>query len=213
MSGHHSDLAGAWFVAGYRGGHGFMLAKLPPAAPNLPPRWSAPLFLSLSVAELGILMGVERAETFMVAMTDKTVRRLMHGSHTLLGMDQSMVAFAPQIENKSDVIATSNLDADIVSITHASGFMVDFSLAGGSVSVDNSKNRKLYGSETTSEAILGGTVLPPPELEALYMKLNTMVESGKSPTPPSRVSASLERMTAGFDPDRRIPVMPTTVET
>ena len=41
--------------------------------------------------------------------------------HTLLGMDQSLVAFAPQIENKSDVIATSNLDADIVSITHASG--------------------------------------------------------------------------------------------
>ena len=36
--------------------------------------------LQLSVAEVGILMGVEKAETFMVAMTDKTVQRLMHGS-------------------------------------------------------------------------------------------------------------------------------------
>ena len=53
--------------------------------------------------------------------------------------------------------------------------------AGGSVSVDNSKNRKLYGSEVTSEAILGGTVLPPPELEGLYMKLNTMVEVRNQP--------------------------------
>jgi hypothetical protein len=36
-------------------------------------------------------------------------------------MDQSMVAFMPQIENRSDVIATSNLEADILSVSHSSG--------------------------------------------------------------------------------------------
>lgn len=57
----------------------------------------------------------------------------------MLGVDTSYVAFQPQVENKSDMIATSNLDADLLCISHSSGFMVDFSLAsecaGGLVSL------------------------------------------------------------------------------
>ena len=40
---------------------------------------SAPLFLTLTVAEAGFIIGFERIDTFMVAMTDKLTSRFMEG--------------------------------------------------------------------------------------------------------------------------------------
>ena len=61
---------------GLRHGSGFCIAKLPP-----PVCWSAPLFLKLNVAEAGFIIGAEKIDTFMVAMTDKLTSRLVEGRY------------------------------------------------------------------------------------------------------------------------------------
>jgi hypothetical protein len=52
--------------------------------------------------------------------------------------------------------------------------------------------------------LLSGAVEAPREMQPLYGALSAAVSSVERVTPPARVSASLERYTAGFDPDRRM---------
>lgn len=42
---------------GVGGRSGYYLAKLPPVGPHEPERWSAPLWLKVRVAELGLCFG------------------------------------------------------------------------------------------------------------------------------------------------------------
>lgn len=101
---------------GFRSGHGILLAHLPAHRPSEPPRWSAPVFLKYNVGQVGFIMGYEQVDTLMLAMTDKVIHQLMTGSHTLLGVDQSMVMFLSEVEDKSDVIASSSGSSDLVGI-------------------------------------------------------------------------------------------------
>eukprot|EP00887_Chlorella_sp_A99_P005042 scaffold4.g5042.t1 len=234
---------------GYAGGHGIALVKLPATGPEAvtAQEWSAPLFLSLGVAELGICLGFERVDTFMLAMAraslrgwpgkgcclpgrahplqsaplplrtapplclaiaqmfspeqgDKLLNKLLQGSRAVLGVDQSLVVFQPQMEKKSDVVAVSGGEADTVALSLAAGLMVDFSLVGGSMSVDKAKMARVYGTTVTAAQVATGAVAPPLELAALYARLNSL--ESRSRMSPSRVSESLERMTAGYSPGR-----------
>jgi hypothetical protein len=58
--------------------------------------------------------------------------------------------------------------------SHPPGF--EIMAAGGSISANESKNRKVYGKEFTNEAILTGAVPPQPDFEPLYTRLSAMVE-------------------------------------
>jgi hypothetical protein len=55
--------------------------------------------------------------------------------------------------------------------------------------------------------VLAGGVESPREMAPLLGEVNAVVGTVERVTPPARVSASLERFTTGYDPDRRI-VMP-----
>lgn len=52
--------------------------------------------------------------------------------------------------------------------------------------------------------ILHGGVAAPREMQALYGALNAVVSRVERVSPPARVSASLERFSTGFDPERRM---------
>ncbi|KAI3428488.1 hypothetical protein D9Q98_007313 [Chlorella vulgaris] len=190
---------------GLRRGHGILLSRLPSRSSTgtafEPPLWSAPVFLKVTIAQLGFIFGFEQLDTFMLAMTRKLHDQLLAGGHTVLGVDQSAVMFRPEIEDKSDLIATAGGDVDLAGISNSSGAMLDFSLSGGSLSVDHAKMAKAYGSGVGMAEVIGGAVPSPVEVQPLYERLNELVKGAKTESI-ARITGSLERMTAGYDPDR-----------
>ncbi|KAL4439223.1 hypothetical protein ABPG77_004125 [Micractinium sp. CCAP 211/92] len=188
---------------GFRSGHGMLLVRMPTEAASDPPRWSAPVFLKVNVGQIGFIAGIEHVDSFMLAMTNKVLDQLLLGSHTVLGVDQSMVVLQAEVEDKSDIIAASNKALDLVGVSHSSGVMLDFSLSGGSMSVNHAKMRQAYGKGVGMAEVMKGMVPAPHEMAPLYEKLGEMVAGGTTPKI-SLTTTSLERFTAGYDPDRRI---------
>jgi len=74
--------------------------------------------------------------------------------------------------------------------------------AVGKMEVDVDKNRAAYG-DVSPATILHGDMDPPHEFQPLYGELSRIVNRVERPSAnPARVSASLERYSAGHDPDR-----------
>ena len=70
------------------------------------------------------------------------------------------------------------------------------------MTVDMAKHKALY-DDVTPLQVLAGAVEAPPEMQPLYAELSLMVHDCERPTTsPGRVSASLERFSTGYDPDR-----------
>ncbi|PRW44259.1 UPF0420 [Chlorella sorokiniana] len=191
ISSHGPAIVGGGLGIGYRGGRGIVLARLPPLTASGPPRWSAPIFV--------------KVDTFALSMTSLLLEQLAAGrTHSLTGVDQSLVALGSEVQDKSDVVAASTGASDLVAVSHSSGVMFDFSLTGGSLSVDQSKMATVYGEAARQVAqVIKGTVEGPAELAPLYDKLSELCTGGHTELL-SRTRVSLERMTAGYDPDRRV---------
>ncbi|EFN55392.1 hypothetical protein CHLNCDRAFT_134482 [Chlorella variabilis] len=145
-----------------------------------PPHWSAPVFIKVTVGQVGFIMGFEQV------------------SHTVLGVDQSMVVLQSEVEDKSDVIAASSGSADLVGISHSSGVMLDFSLSGGSMSVNQSKMEQAYGSGVTVADVVKGVVPPPAELAPLYDKLAELVVVSEWYDPERRIGAEASLASMGY---------------
>ena len=70
------------------------------------------------------------------------------------------------------------------------------------MSIDEQKMKEAYG-EVNPADILSGVQNPPAEFQPLYGELNRIVNRVERPSAnPARVSASLERFSAGVDPER-----------
>jgi hypothetical protein len=81
------------------------------------------------------------------------------------------------------------------------GLAYDF--VDGSLSVDTVKCAVAYGENTTAQDILRGKVPSPSEFNPVYGEFSRIVLSVDRPsTNPARVSASLERFSAGHDHER-----------
>lgn len=72
----------------------------------------------------------------------------------------------------------------------------------GHVKADTETNTAIYGN-IDPKTILSNAVAPPSEFQPLYGELNRIVNRVERVSfNPSRTSASLERFSAGVDPDR-----------
>ena len=142
----------------------------------------------------------------MFDMTGQLIKEFSKGgSHSLVGVDHSFSMCAPSAETKSDVIALSWGGADLAGNSVVTGAIMDFSFALGSMRVDESKIRRVYGPNTTALNVINGLVPSPPEMAPLYAYINSMISDNRpSSASPSLTRASLQRYTAGYDPDRRM---------
>jgi hypothetical protein len=121
----------------------------------------------------------------------------------MYGVDQTFTVLQKTDESKSDVIALSGGTADLVAASVVSGLMLDFSFAAGSMSVDSARMAEHYGEGVSTHDVMAGEIPFPPELAALSERLSEMILSAHT-APLSLNKVSLERMTAGYDPDRRV---------
>ncbi|KAL4445749.1 hypothetical protein ABPG77_008948 [Micractinium sp. CCAP 211/92] len=191
-------------------GDGFIISRLPSSHPSLI-HWSAPLFVRIRLLSFGLSFGRQHVESFMPCMTSE-MRRLLSGPSaacSVTGVEASINCGG--LQHKADLIALPADSVGTVGMNHTSGVLFDLSLVRGGIEVDTAKNALLYGADMTPLQVLHGTVDAPREMQPLYGLLNAELLQVERVTPPARVSASLERYSTGFDPDRRVVLADGTV--
>ncbi|KAL4425871.1 hypothetical protein ABPG75_009887 [Micractinium tetrahymenae] len=191
-------------------GDGYVISRLPSTHPSLI-RWSAPLFVRIRLRSFGLSFGRQHVESFTPCMTSE-LRRLLSGpsaARSVAGLEASINCGG--LQHKADLIALPADSVGTVGMNHTSGVLFDLSLVRGGMEVDRAKNELLYGPDVTPLQVLHGTVDAPREMQPLYGLLNAELLQVERVTPPARVSASLERYSTGFDPDRRMVLPDGTV--
>jgi lipid-binding SYLF domain-containing protein len=176
-------------------------------------RWSAPLFLKLEWTSCGMCFGHQHTATFAVTTTNAAQAALLSPQgHHVRGLECSLVlgSSLQAADNIPSAIGAADT-MNTVAMTKVTGWMLDMGFASGVIKVDAPKNKDVYGGATTPAEILGGQRVPPPaEFQRFYTEMSLIVHGVErtSGVGPSRVSASLERFSTGYDPDRHM-VMPT----
>ncbi|GAB4823912.1 hypothetical protein N2152v2_010958 [Parachlorella kessleri] len=192
-------------VLGVTTGTGFIISRLPSPHPTLI-HWSPPCFVTVRLTSLGFSFGRRAISSFTACMTKDVAKQLAtRGKVSEAGFDIGFACGAG-LQDRAQLVGGSCTGGMIgtVGVNRVSGGLMDLSFAGGSLRVDTARNVAAYGSDRTVSAILEGAVDPPSEMQPLYSAINTIVNHVERPSCPSRVSASLERITAGFDPERRM---------
>lgn len=82
--------------------------------------------------------------------------------------------FSPSSEDKSDVIALSAGESDLVVASVVTGAMMDFSFAGGTMSVDETKMKDIYGPGVAAHSVMS-QIVPASEMAELYAHINSMI--------------------------------------
>lgn len=192
-------------LLGVSRGTGFVINRLPSPHPSMI-RWSAPCFVSVRLTSLGLSFGRRSVSSFTACMTKDVKQQLASSGKIGEAGFEIACSCGASLQDRAELIGGSCTGGMLgtVGVNKVSGGLVDFSFAGGSLRVDTAKNAQVYGSDTSVLAILEGKVPAPPEMQPLYSCLSTIVNHAQPPPCPSRVSASLERITAGFDPERRM---------
>lgn len=199
------------FLIGGGTGTGLVLARLPSPHPSLI-RWSSPLFITLSYDSIGISFGRQTKSTMAVA-TGHTARHsfLSTSGRKIRGMDFNL-SCGSGLSEGADIISSnfSGEDIGMVGVSHTSGGILDLSFfVSGGMEIDTDKCSHVYGPSVAPAEILAQQ--GPAEFQPLYTELSRVVTTVEHPTfNPARVSASLERFSAGKDPER-VMVLPDGV--
>ena len=190
-------------------GHGIVLARLPSSHRTLV-KWSSPLFINITTSSFGFSFGKQTTNTFAIA-TSRSARKAFSKPlcHPLRGFDFN-VSFGTGLLERSDLLSVNFAeDLGIVGVSKVNGMALDLGVVfNGAFTVDQDKCTVVYGDATPAQ-ILGEQ--GPAEFQPLYGELNRVVASVERPSAnPARVSASLERFSAGRDPES-VMVMPDGV--
>jgi lipid-binding SYLF domain-containing protein len=173
-------------------------------------KWSAPAFIRIRLASLGLSLGHQTLQSFTACMSSATRCKLyQQGSRAVTGLEAALSCGG--LQHKADLIAVPQDDMKTAGFQIAHGLLLDLSFAAGTMQVDDAKNAEVYGADATALRILHGGIEPPREMQPLYGRLNSVVSTVERVTPPARVSASLERFSTGIDPERRIVLKDGTV--
>ncbi|PRW60350.1 actin cortical patch component Lsb4 isoform A [Chlorella sorokiniana] len=157
----------AGFLLGVEQGSGFVIARLGDALSN---RWSAPAFVKVTGVELGLVGGMDRAETLVGVMSDKALDALI-GSRGKFNMSSNWNFEITPLEDTKEGGANPSwiFNADFTSASISKGVMADVGLQGTRITWDTAMNEHCYGRPAAQ--ILRGEVEPPPELAAMADKL------------------------------------------
>jgi len=146
---------------------GFMIYRTDTGA------WSAPCFITLNRIEIGAVAGYETAHVLMAGFTRNGVAELASGEgHQTLGTDVTFQLWPFGGSSGPDDYASLDVSSDWVTAAAGQGFLFDFALAGGKLSVDKEKNKEVYGDiGEDSSNVIYGKVPRPEELSPLYHKV------------------------------------------
>ncbi|KAL4441193.1 hypothetical protein ABPG77_011430 [Micractinium sp. CCAP 211/92] len=155
-------------------GSGFVLAKIKGADGST--SWSAPLFISVYSAGLGLTLGASAIDTVTVLDTPEAVARY---ARSQWDMSADVTAAGPLGKIAGhDNVSELALGEETFSYSTAAGAIVDFSYKGMRYQLDVEKNKATYGAEATPKDILEGKVETPRPMLELQAALSKFASEG-----------------------------------
>ena len=115
--------------------------------------WSAPSYVEIGGGSFGLQIGVEATDIVLVFTDEDGLKGLQKGK-LKLGADAS--ATAGPVGRKAEVGTDVLLRSAVFAYSRSKGLFAGISLDGSVISIDDSANRKIYGSDVTAEQILLG---------------------------------------------------------
>ncbi len=172
----HDVVKGGLVIGGQRG-HGVLLMREKDGG------WSNPIFVTLAGASLGLQIGIESTDLFLVVRNARSLERIMRNTGKItLGTDAS-VAAGPYGRQTGTAVDTQ-LKAEILSYSHTRGVFAGVALDGGTIVLDRETNDYFYYKRgvTVPEIVSGAMLTVPASAQKLRVKMAEM--SGIKPAAP-----------------------------
>ncbi|KAL4420590.1 hypothetical protein ABPG75_010273 [Micractinium tetrahymenae] len=139
--------------------------------------WSAPCFMQLRYASLGLTLGMQSMRSVYVLQSAAQIAAFTHDSAAAT-LDATMPAELDPFEMNAPIRSIRHQDLSLppqADKPHRAmatdGVMWDFSLRVGMTYVNDRMHAQLYGEGVRPEEILSGRVALPPELLPLYLDI------------------------------------------
>jgi lipid-binding SYLF domain-containing protein len=173
------DVIKGSFVIGARHGHGVLLMHEKDGS------WSNPVFVTVTGGSVGLQVGLESTDLFLVVRNARSLERIVRGGGKLtLGADASIAAgpFGREAAAATD----AQLKAEILTYSRSRGVFAGVSLDGSTLLVDREANARYYSrSGVKVGEILGNVSITIPESAVnLRTKLSRMTEGNIMVEPP-----------------------------
>jgi lipid-binding SYLF domain-containing protein len=136
------EITKAGFIVGGSGGRAIVVARDPATG-----KWVGPAFYTLATASVGFQAGVSVSEMVTLVMTDKGLNSLLADSFKM-GGDAAVVAGPVGAGAQSDLVA------DLISFSRATGVYGGVNFDGTVVSTSDQWNRIYYGKPVRPVDIL-----------------------------------------------------------
>ena len=151
-------------IIGGEGGNGVLLARLPDG------RWSAPSFVFMGGASIGLQIGGSVSEVVMTVMTERGLNAVLVNKFKV-GADAS-AAIGP-VGGRVGAATTSAGGADIFTYAISDGLFAGTTFEGAAVARKDEWDQALYGQSFTARQILNDVALNPPAAVELRQALDT----------------------------------------
>jgi lipid-binding SYLF domain-containing protein len=129
--------------------------------------WSAPTMMALEGGSFGLQLGGQATDFVLLLMTPRSAENILT-SKVKIGGDAS--AAAGPVGRNASAETDVTLRAEILSYSRARGLFAGISLSGSTLRPDNDANKKLYGKEVDSKAIVFDKAVPAPPSAKLLLE-------------------------------------------
>jgi len=119
--------------------------------------WSGPAAVKLTGGSVGFQIGGSETDVVMLVMNEHGMQKLMSDKFTL-GADASVAAGPVGRTAAAETDAT--MHAEILAWSRSRGAFAGIALNGAVLQPDESEDRKLYGHDVNTHAVLSGEVRP-----------------------------------------------------
>jgi len=158
---------------GGRWGKGVVSKRLPNG------RWSAPAFVEIGGGSFGAQIGGSSTDLVLVFTDRKAIDLLQKGKDMKIGVDASAVA--GPVGRSAEAGVNLNLKSAVYSYSRAKGLFAGVALDGAVIDIDDSRNKKVYGSADATE-ILNGSVQSNPTVQPFMQTLEKVAPPKKRST-------------------------------
>jgi len=137
-------------------------------------RWSTPAFIQIGGGSFGLQLGATSTDLVLVFTDAKALALLSKGKDLKLGVDAGVVA--GPIGREAEAGVNANLESAVYAYSRAKGLFAGVALDGAVIDLDESMNKKVYGSATATD-LLEGRVRMIAAARPLMDALNQIVPS------------------------------------
>lgn len=163
-------------VLGFERGHGLLFKVLSEDVDGGPPQLSPPVIVQLSKVAVGLQLGYSSVYSLMLVDSSEQLELMASKSEVVLGRDLEFSGVPSASRNPAEATVHSSSMQTVNSYTGSrsiptvisvsdSVMVCDFSLYGGSLSVDRATMDDAYGKDVVPVDVLYGNVRPPEAMQ------------------------------------------------